>query len=160
MRTVLARILLAAYFACGHADDTASTGLADASEQDDFKGCPADIPTFQLGIQASSEHFGLKLLAAAPAEPERFRDNDWTVDLSSPDGAHSPEATITHGQTFMPIHGHDGRVEPEMKALSEAGQFEVKRLNFTMRGPWEVRLWLRSASVAEELAVFHICVAK
>jgi hypothetical protein len=60
----------------------------------------------------------------------------------------------------MPLHGHDGRVEPGVKALATAGQFQVDRLNFSMRGPWEVRLWLDSASVAEDRLVFQVCVTK
>lgn len=50
----------------------------------------------------------------------------------------------------MPIHGHDGRVQPKMTALAEPGQFQVDRLNFIMRGPWEVRLWLRSSALESE----------
>jgi hypothetical protein len=131
----------------------------DVQLDDDFKGCPEGIPVFEPGLEASGEHFTLKLIAAVPSEPERYR-NDWTVEVRAVDGAPAPDAEITRGQTFMPVHGHDGRVKPKMKALSEPGQFEVDGLNFTMRGPWEVRLWLRSPSVDEELEVFHVCVAK
>jgi hypothetical protein len=60
----------------------------------------------------------------------------------------------------MPVHGHDGRVQPKLTALEAPGQFEVDRLNFTMRGPWEVRFWLRAESGAEDLVVFDVCVAK
>jgi hypothetical protein len=134
-----------------------ATGVADAG--DDFKGCPGEIPSFEPGLQALGKHFAVKLLAAMPAEPERHL-NDWTVELSSLDGSAAPDAIIDHGETFMPIHGHNGGVVPKMTALSEPGQFQVDRLNFIMRGPWEVRLWLSSASLGDDYAVFQICVAK
>lgn len=121
--------------------------------EDDFRGCPAEIPEFGPGLQAAGEHYQAKVISADPSEPERY-SNDWSVELSAPD------VQITRAQTFMPIHGHDGRVLPEITALAEAGQFELGRLNFTMRGPWEVRLWLQSPSVAEDYLVFQVCVAK
>jgi hypothetical protein len=138
-----------------HSDDHGSEAALD----DDFKGCPEGIPPFEPGLRVAGVHFALKLIAADPTEPERYR-NDWTVEVSAADGAPAPDAEIIRGQTFMPVHGHDGRVQPKMKALPEPGQFEVDGLNFTMRGPWEVRLWLRSPVVNEELETFHVCVAK
>lgn len=154
------RMLIAwavAAFSCSDAGSTDQHALdpaGDTEADDDFKGCPEDIPPFGPGLFASSDHFAATLRSAMPVEPERYSRNRWEVELSASD------ATITHGQTFMPIHGHDGRVEPQITALSEPGGFLVDRLNFTMRGPWEVRLWLSAPGVNEELAVFHICVSK
>ena len=130
--------------ACGGDDgDTESAESPDHGDHadheldDDFKGCPEGIPAFEPGLEAAGEHYSLKLIAAKPTEPERYR-NDWTVEVRSADGAPASDAEITRGQTFMPVHGHDGRVQPKLKALSEPGQFAVDSLNFTMRGPWEV----------------------
>jgi YtkA-like len=127
--------------------------------EDDFQGCPAGFPSVAPELKTMGGHLAVKVVAAMPEEPERYI-NDWTVELSSLDGSPAPDAEIVRGQTFMPIHGHDGRVQPQMTALSEPGQFQVDRLNFTMRGPWEVRLWLRSGSVASDYVVFNVCVAK
>jgi hypothetical protein len=94
-----------------------------------------------------------------PSEPERYL-NSWSIAVDSLTGSPAVDAEIERGQTFMPVHGHDGRVVPEISPTGEPGQFRVERLNFSMRGPWEVRFWLRSPSLGEDYAVFHVCVAK
>jgi hypothetical protein len=134
-----------------------ASDVADAA--DDFRGCPGEIPSFEPGLEATGEHLAAKLIAAMPAEPERHL-NDWTVELSSLDESSATDAEIARGETFMPTHGHNGGVVPQITALSESGQFQVDRLNFIMRGPWEVRLWLSSASLGDDYVVFHVCVAK
>jgi YtkA-like len=128
-------------------------------DEDDFQGCPDRLPSFAPGLQATGEQLVVEVVAAVPAEPERYL-NRWTVELRALDGAPAPDAGIVRGQTFMPVHGHDGRVQPQMTALSEPGQVQIDRLNFTMRGPWEVRLWLRSRSTEDDYVVFEVCVAK
>jgi hypothetical protein len=144
----------------GGAEHSHDPGTGLDAEDADFKGCPAGIPTVAPGLQAGGKQFAMKVIAAMPAEPERYA-NSWTVELTARDGS-SPalDARIDHGQTFMPIHGHDGRVVPSSTSLAEPAQFEVDRLNFTMRGPWEVRFWLKSPSVSEDYVVFNVCVAQ
>lgn len=132
---------------------------AQATTEDDFKGCPADIPAFAPGLLARGQKLRLELLAAQPAEPERYA-NDWDVELSTLEGAPAADASIVRGQTFMPVHGHDGRVEPEITALPAPGHAHVARLTFTMRGPWEVRFWLRDALAQDDYAVFKVCVSQ
>jgi hypothetical protein len=144
--------------------DAAHSAADDAhvpvdAEDDDFKGCPDGIPNVAPGLQTTGELLAVKVVAAMPAEPERYI-NRWSVELSSLSGSPDPDAEIVRGQTFMPVHGHDGRVEPRMTALSEPAQFQVDGLNFTMRGPWEVRFWLRSGSGDDDYVVFDVCVAK
>lgn len=124
-----------------------------AEHEDDFKGCPAEIPAFATGLTATADQVSVKVMSAEPAAPERY-ENNWVVELSPAD------AEIVRAQTFMPVHGHDGRVKPELRALEQPGQWAVERLNFTMRGPWEVRLWLSTATRDEENVVFQVCVAK
>lgn len=167
-RLVRSVLLVGCLAACdGNADDPSidagqrgaldAGGPADA--EDDFQGCPAGIPSFEPGLQAMGEHLAVKLIAATPAEPERYL-NSWTVELGSLDGSPAPDAEIVRGETFMPVHGHDGRVQPQMTALAAPGQFQVDRLNFSMRGPWQVRFWLRSGSLEDDYVVFDVCVAK
>jgi len=167
MNTISAKLLvLVSLSACGSTTAGASGSVVDGSalsadtEDDDFMGCPDDIPAFGPGLRTQAEHIAAKLVSATPTDPTRNVSNRWTVELSALDGSPAAGATITHGQTFMPIHGHDGRVDPQMTALAQPGQFDVDRLSFTMRGPWEVRLWVSSAVVADELVVFHVCVAQ
>jgi hypothetical protein len=138
--------------ACGDAADQ-SDAQSQVELDDDFKGCPPELPVFGPGLEVEGAPHKIELISAQPAEPERY-ENDWVVELSP------PEAVLVRGQTFMPIHGHDGRVEPMVKPLSTPGQFVVERLNFTMRGPWEVRLWVSSAGATEQLLVFNVCVTK
>jgi hypothetical protein len=110
-------------------------------------------------LRAEGTQLAVSLISATPAEPERY-GNDWSVAVRMRDGSPAPGAQILRGQTFMPIHGHDGRVEPALEALATPGDFQVNHLHFSMRGPWEVRLWLRASSVQEDYVVFHVCVAK
>jgi hypothetical protein len=154
--------------ACGsnsvvHRADAGQSGAGDAGlaadAEEDFVGCPEITTPFAPGLQAMGKRFAVKLLEAMPAEPERHV-NDWTVEVSALDGSPAPDAQIDRGETFMPLHGHTGGVVPKTMALSLPGQFQVDRLNFIMRGPWEVRLWLSSASLGDDYAVFQVCVAK
>lgn len=158
----LALCLLGLASACGSSADAGSAGaLASAAgtAADDFKGCPEGIPQFEPGLKAEGMQLTASLIAAMPTEPERY-NNDWTVSVRKRDGSPAPDAKISRGQTFMPIHGHDGRVDPALESLSNPGEFQLSRLYFSMRGPWEVRLWLQASGVPEDYVVFHICVAK
>lgn len=139
----------------------AASPTQDTSDvlDDDFEGCAEDIPGFEPGLRAVGDHLEAKLLTATPAQPERYL-NEWTMALRMPDGSAASGAEITRAQTFMPIHGHDGRVQPEPVALAEPGHIELDRLNFTMRGPWEVRLWVQLESGEEDYLVFHVCVTR
>ena len=153
MRSAMIWLLLGtSAVACGgDADD--SDAQSQEELDDDFKGCPPELPVFGPGLEVESDQHKITLISAQPGEPERY-ENDWVVELSP------PEAVLVRGQTFMPIHGHDGRVEPTVKQASSPGRFAIERLNFTMRGPWEVRLWVSSAGATEQLLVFNGCVAK
>jgi len=142
-----------------HAGDAAASGAHDADMDDDFQGCPDRFNSQAPGLEVEGQHLAAKVITAMPPEPERYI-NEWTVELSSLDGSPARGAKIIRGQTFMPVHGHDGGVQPRLTALSEAEQFEVDGLNFTMRGPWEVRLWLRSEASEDDYVVFEVCVAK
>jgi len=156
--------------ACSGADPERPAAEAAAQQQsatagrdampDDFKGCPDDIPRFEPGLQADGARYAMRLIDAMPAQPERY-SNRWTVELLHGDGTVATDAQLVRGETFMPVHGHDGRVTPEITALSEPGRFQADPVNFTMRGVWETRFWLRDdAAEADDYVVFHVCVAK
>lgn len=153
----------AALLACGGDSSTENSARAQAGQggmpDDDFRGCPEGFSSVAPGLSVHDEHWTVDVLEARPAEPERYI-NDWIVQANSSDGTPAQDLQIVRGETFMPVHGHDGRVQPRMTALPEPGRFRVDRLNFTMRGPWEVRLWLRSGTAEEARIVFKVCVAK
>lgn len=144
---------------CSCGAETDNAGLDLESADDDFKGCPELSARFEPGLQAKGEHFALTLVSAMPTEPERYL-NSWTIEVEALNGASAADAKLERSQTFMPIHGHDGRVVPEISAAAKPGQFDVERMNFSMRGPWEVRFWLSSSTLGEDYVVFHVCVAK
>jgi hypothetical protein len=157
-RAAVSLTALLASACAADATEAAAHGDSAAELEDDFKGCPADIPVFEPGLRAAGERFALRVEDAMPAQPERYT-NSWTVALEALDGSVAPDAALTRGETFMPVHGHDGRVRPAITALSDAGQFRVADLSFTMRGPWEARFWLQSPQ-GEDYVVFHVCVAR
>lgn len=151
--------------------DPTDAGAADAESDashpgqgqvgdDDFKGCPEGIPDFD-GLSAVGEEkvFAVRVTEAMPAEPERYINN-WTVEITTADGEPVDDVQIDRARTFMPIHGHDGNVQSVITPLDEPGEFDVEKLNFTMRGPWEVQLWLYSESLGEDYVVLDVCVAK
>lgn len=163
MRAVLRGALLLGWLAaCGGGSGAGSMRADDAGLPadlpDDFQGCPDGIDSLAPGLEARGERLTATVLAAMPEEAERYL-NDWTVELRALDGSAAADAEVIRGETFMPVHGHDGRVQPKMTALPEPGRFQVDRLNFTMRGAWQVRLWLQSGSQSD-YAVFDVCVAK
>jgi hypothetical protein len=145
-------------------DAAADAALEDAqpdAKEAEFEGCPDTIPAFALGMQAQGKQGKLtaKLISASRVPPLRYL-NDWTVELGDAAGAALEDATIRSALPFMPVHGHDGNVQPVVKKLSQPGRFAVSSLNFNMRGPWEVRLLLRSPSAGDDDVVFEICVAE
>ena len=152
------RAAVVAACALGACADAEAVG-GSMTEHDDFHGCAQAYASTATGLEISGEHLTVKVLDAMPAEPERYI-NRWTVELQTPGGSPATAATLVRAQTFMPVHGHDGRVEPRPQPLAEPGRFSLDRLNFSMRGPWEVRLWLRSAAGEEDYVVFDVCVAK
>jgi hypothetical protein len=132
-----------------------------AGEEAEFMGCPETTPSFALGMQAKGRegHITAALIEASNAPPLRFL-NDWTVELRDASGAPLTDARIRSARPFMPVHGHDGNVQPSVRALAMPGRFAIDSLNFIMRGVWEVQLSLQAPSVGDDYVVFEICVAE
>ncbi|MET0286789.1 MAG: hypothetical protein ABW352_20070 [Polyangiales bacterium] len=148
MKRVLALLSL---LACG---DDAPTDLADASVEDDgFMGCPADVPQLALNNEARGKTITASVVAASRVPARRYL-NDWTFAFRDAAGNALNDVTIATARTWMPVHGHDGLVMPQLLGA------QVRRLNFNMRGPWEVQLSLRSASAGTDDVVFHVCIAE
>lgn len=147
---------------CGCAsDEIHAPAAADAAalHDDDFKGCPPEVSRFAPGLHATGKQYALKLLTAMPQAPERY-SNEWNVELDFLDGTAATDAHIVRSQTFMPVHGHDGRVVPVVTALASPAQFRVDRITFTMRGPWEARFWISGDKAEEDNVVLRVCVEK
>jgi hypothetical protein len=154
-----ARLALLLLLACG--DDAPSAIVAtDASVEDDgFMGCPADVPPLQLQAHARGSKLIATVLAASPVPARRYL-NDWTVRFTDASGAALNDVSVVSARTWMPVHGHDGVVMPQVVRTSDPAELQIRSLNFIMRGPWEVQLSLRSASAGDDAVVFHVCIAE
>lgn len=138
-----------------HGDAGDGTGDVEAA----FEGCPDSTPSFALGMQAVGEQGNLNatLLAASNIPPLRYL-NDWDLKLTAADGSPLSEAQIVMARPFMPVHGHDGNVQPKVSALGTPGEFRITGFNLIMRGPWEIQLAASSPDTGDDYLVFHICV--
>jgi hypothetical protein len=151
-RALFALVLM---LACG---DDAASDLPDASPEDDgFMGCPPGVAQLTLNGEASGARITASVVAASRVPARRYL-NDWTFRFRDASGAPLNDVTVVSARTWMPVHGHDGLVIPQI--LSGGEQVQVRRLNFNMRGPWEVQLALRSASAGADDVVFHVCIAE
>jgi hypothetical protein len=155
MRLALWALLL---LACGD-DGPSSFVSADGSVQDDgFRGCPADVPQLQLQAQARGLHLVATVVAASRVPARRYL-NDWTFRFTDLGGAARNDVSVISARTWMPVHGHDGVVVPQVVSTSDPAELQIRSLNFIMRGPWEVQLSLRSP-LGDDKVVFHVCVAE
>lgn len=139
----------------GDDDDDGANSPVDASTQAEVR-CPADIPAFYAGETSGMEAMGeneeikARLIAADRVPPARFA-NTWTVELMDAQGTPLADAEIVKACAFMTVHRHG--LPPRMiEPLDEPGRFELQALNFSMRGPWQVQLAVRSDSVPEATA--------
>ena len=147
-----------------HDAGTAADAAEDESpegEEAAFQGCPDSLPAFALGMQARVVEGGIqaRLVAASPAPPLRYL-NDWTVEFADAEGNALEDVRIESARPFMPLHGHDGNLQPKLRGLSAAGQFSIADLNLFMRGPWEIQLRVHSESAGDGYVVFDVCVAE
>jgi hypothetical protein len=154
----LGLIVLAAA-ACGDSvNRTGSDAGAQSEHESTFEGCPESTPPFALGMQTAGELGRITgtLIDASNAPPLRYL-NDWTVEFVDGEGQPIEDVSIRRARPFMPVHGHDGNVQPSVRQ-ERPGRFTVDGLNLNMRGPWEIQFQLRSPSAGDDYVVFHVCV--
>jgi hypothetical protein len=155
MRVALLALLL---LACGDGEPS-SFVAADASVEDDgFMGCPAEVPQLQLQAQARGQTIVATVVKASRVPARRYL-NDWTFRFSDLAGAPLDAVSVISARTWMPVHGHDGVVVPQVVSTSDPAELQIRSLNFIMRGPWEVQLGLRSR-LGDDNLVFHVCIAE
>lgn len=161
MRSQLALTLaaaLAAAVGCNGDDD----GGGDEGPNEDLDAsaqavrCPDDIPDFSTGETSGLETMGVneeikaRLVLADKVPPAKY-SNTWTIELMSADGTPLEDAEIVKACAYMPVHLH-GLPPRGIEPLDEPGRFKLDRLNFSMRGPWEVQLAVSSETVPEASA--------
>ena len=150
-------LLALSLWSCGDAGDDQSEQPVEEGSM--YAGCPETTPTFAIDMEAAGTagRIRARLRAASPAPPARYR-NDWRVDFLNAQGEVLTDVTILRARPFMPVHGHDGNVQPTWRA--QGSEFALDYLNLNMRGPWEIQLGVRSAALGEDAMVFHVCVAE
>jgi len=145
-----------------HHDHHHAPGDEDASIEGDaaaFVGCPSSTPVFGPGMQATGNRSNITatLVTASSVPPQRYL-NDWTIALSNQQGEPVSDVEVIEARPFMPVHGHDGNIKPNVEKLAAPGQLSIAGINLLMRGPWEVQLMLSSKSAGSDYVVFHVCV--
>jgi hypothetical protein len=93
---------------------------------------------------------------ATPLPPQRY-DNAWTLGFENGQGAALLDVEVTAIQSYMPVHGHDGRPPATVEKTGQAGEV-LASLNFSMRGYWEVRIHASSPTAGDDDLVFKLCL--
>jgi hypothetical protein len=159
---VLSRLLAVGFGAsaigCGEDGPTLALPEAPDSSAVAVAACPEDARYAAPGDSAVGTAGVLRavLVNASPRAPAKFT-NVWTLDVQTADGAEVSDAEITRIETYMPVHGHTGQPDATAEPAGDPGAFRAE-LHFTMRGPWEVRLEVSSASGGSDFIVFQVCV--
>jgi hypothetical protein len=147
--------------ACPSSSTSKDAGKAkpDAGVGDDAGTyCPADSPVFRVPMEAVGDKMRItaRLISAKPEPPERYF-NDWTVELVDSSGNPVEDVELTQVQTYMTVHRH-GVLAKQITKLGDPARFEVKDVDMFMRGPWEIRFTVTSASAGDDYIVFNHCL--
>jgi hypothetical protein len=96
----------------------------------------------QQAIKSADGKWSLK--PDAPAALEVKKENEVMVDISAIGGAAGQCPTVDKVAFTMPTHGgHGGASEPEVMKMGACG-WHISNLTPTMKGPWQLRLTLKS----------------
>lgn len=143
----------------GHDHDAGTD--AGYSDDDDVP-CDPGIPPLAPGLsQVGGASMKLKAtLVSSDPTPLLKGSADWVVDFTTVDGTPVTDLEFTDVYTFMPVHGHKGTFKPKPMALAEPGRYSFDGLNFSMRGPWQIRFELASPTAGEDVVIFDVCVER
>jgi hypothetical protein len=130
-------------------DDSSDPGaepeLSDAGHPE--LRCPDDIPEFFAGPTKGTAGIGKrKLVKARVIEASHIpplvmsSENAWTVELTDIDDVPLDDVAIEQACLFMTVHRHGVSLPADDVKPIQRGQFELKNMNFFMRGPWEIEL--------------------
>jgi hypothetical protein len=150
--------------ACGSDGEThPQEGNADADVGEPDGGYPevaCTLPLLKKGdtqLGSTTKKIEAKLVSVEPL-PLLKGTSTWVLDFTTPDGKPVSDIPVTKADTYMPVHGHTGIYEPTVKALSQPGRLQFTGFNFTMRGPWEVRIQVTSKAVGSDYIIWNTCV--
>jgi hypothetical protein len=120
--------------------------------------CGPGYPDYAPGTAVKVGALTAKLVAARPDPPRQKVPNQWDVEISSESGAPVTGVTLSNPDSFMPAHNHHGRTRPSVGAAAEGSVARIDDIDFSMRGPWQVRVDLQQAGTKLGTATFQICV--
>lgn len=94
-----------------------------------------------LRVSIADSSFEVRLLDSDQAPPPRKGYNTWTIAVrDATTGEPAVDATISWACAWMDVHGHG--TNPKMVEALGDGNFRLVKQNFSMTGPWLVRLWV------------------
>ena len=137
-----------------------AAACADPVQDDGTLRCDtetrADIYAPDMMAVGNDGLFRIRLLESVPGPPEKG-DNNFTIELLE-GGADVavPDATLSV-TPFMPDHNHGTSIVPTVTPATQAGQYEIDRINLWMPGLWEVRIDVDDQTDTDEV-VFSFCI--
>jgi hypothetical protein len=162
-------------------NDAAELDRTDAGSDPELR-CPDDIPEFFAGPTMGTAGIGkhglvkARILEASHIPPlVMSSENTWTVQLTDMEDAPLEDVAIAQACLFMTVHRHGVSLPGDDVNAMQRGQFELKNMNFFMRGPWEIELAVNTPAEATtgteltdcdrskmypgiELVTLHICL--
>lgn len=166
---------LALVYACGD-DSEAADSDHDAEHDHDAGGehnhddpvadvdldaatpCSAEYPSFTAGMSKPAGALTVKLMSISPEPPRQKVKNDWTVQVVDASGAPATGITLANADSYMPVHRHHGKTLPYTNTTSEPGGAQITKIDFIMRGPWQVLFDVLQNGTKVGTATFQICV--
>jgi hypothetical protein len=141
--------------ACASKDDPVGPPMyePDSGAYPDV-ACPSDLKAFTTGASGLTETDSTKQISVridkASSVPPIKNYNDWTISILDASGQPNPNANVSWACAWMAAHGHGSN--PKAIQNMGNGQYFLSMQNFSMTGPWEVRLWIDPTGQGAEYA--------
>lgn len=140
--------------ACGSDDEMDAASVIDGDVDDPASVCSPEIPPFATGasgLTQMDEAANLQVrIAEADWEPPAKDYNTWEIAVTDLAGAPLSDAVISWACSWMPAHGHG--INPKAIEKLPDGHFSLVKMNLSMNGGWDVRLWIDPTGAAAPFA--------
>ena len=119
----------------------------------------ARAETYKVGMKGTSKDGALTItFEDADPSPPAKGENKWVVTITDAAGKPVDGATI-EAKAYMPDHGHESTARPKAAPMGEHGRYEIKSLDLSMPGLWEVTITVKPQGGAPEAVKFTFCIA-